>query len=86
MAMPFACFGASTKKNSTLTALASILALGSTALAQSQDKTFPPANTASVLPRHDFQFPGNVGRTFLDSDPAQFRSQCKLQKARPTSC
>jgi arylsulfatase len=28
--------------------------------------------TPSVLPRPDFHFPGEVGRTYLDSDPAQF--------------
>lgn len=30
------------------------------------------SNTPSVLPRPDFHFPGNVGRTYLDSDPATF--------------
>jgi hypothetical protein len=30
------------------------------------------AGTPSVLPRPDFHFPGEVGRTYLDSDPAQF--------------
>jgi hypothetical protein len=25
--------------------------------------------TPSVLPRPDFHFPGEVGRTYLDSDP-----------------
>jgi arylsulfatase A-like enzyme len=28
--------------------------------------------TPSVLPRPDFHFPGEVGRTYLESDPAQF--------------
>jgi arylsulfatase len=32
----------------------------------------PPAATPSELPRPDFHFQGNVGRTFLDSDPPQF--------------
>jgi arylsulfatase len=32
----------------------------------------PPASTPSELPRPDFHFQGNVGRTFLDSDPPQF--------------
>ena len=31
-----------------------------------------PAPTPSELPRPDFHFQGNVGRTFLDSDPPQF--------------
>src|SRR5262245_26145312 len=30
------------------------------------------AGTPEVLPRPDFHFPGEVGRTYLDSDPAQF--------------
>jgi hypothetical protein len=65
-------FGTTTAKRTTLTALAFIWALASPALAQDQDKAFPPANTPSVLPRPDFHFPGNVGRTYLDSDPPQF--------------
>jgi arylsulfatase len=32
----------------------------------------PPSSTPSELPRPDFHFQGNVGRTFLDSDPPQF--------------
>src|SRR5262245_20088276 len=31
-----------------------------------------PSGTPQVLPRLDFRFPGEVGRTYLDSDPAQF--------------
>ena len=40
-------------------------------LTQEQPKAEPPplAATPSVLPRPDFHFPGNVGRTYLDSDP-----------------
>lgn len=40
----------------------------------SSSKEFQSANggTPSVLPRPDFHFPGEVGRTYLDSDPAQF--------------
>lgn len=30
------------------------------------------ATTPDILPRPDFRFPGEVGRTYLDSDPAQF--------------
>lgn len=42
------------------------------ALAQDQMKVEKPVNegTPSVLPRPDFHFPGNVGRTYLDSDKA----------------
>jgi hypothetical protein len=31
-----------------------------------------PQGTPAILPRPDFHFSGEVGRTFLDSDPAQF--------------
>jgi arylsulfatase len=42
-------------------------------LAQEQPKfETPPSSTPSVLPRPDFHFPGNVGRTYLDSDPPRF--------------
>ena len=64
----------------TLAALALISALGGPAFAQSQ---FPPANTPSVLPRPDFHFPGNVGRTFLDSDPPQFPQPIKAPNGAP---
>lgn len=33
---------------------------------------WPMAATPEVLPRPDFHFPGNVGRTIADSDPPQF--------------
>ena len=42
-----------------------------------------PANTPSVLPRPDFHFPGNVGRTYLDSDPPQFPQPVKAPKSAP---
>src|SRR4051794_8621016 len=45
--------------------------------------TFPPASTPSVLPRPDFHFPGNVGRTYLDSDPAQFPQPVQAPKGAP---
>src|SRR5215470_11545536 len=41
------------------------------------------AGTPSVLPRPDFHFPGNVGRTFLDSDPAQFPQPVQAPKGAP---
>src|SRR5262245_26118475 len=43
----------------------------------------PPANTPSVLPRPDFHFPGNVGRTYQDSDPPQFPQPVKAPKGAP---
>ncbi|MGH8246840.1 MAG: hypothetical protein ACREUU_10455, partial [Gammaproteobacteria bacterium] len=52
------------------------------ALAQDQTKVDKPANegTPSVLPRPDFHFPGNVGRTYLDSDKAQFPQPVQAPK------
>ena len=45
-----------------------------------------PANspeTAGVLPWPDFHFPGNVGRTYQDSDPAQFPQPVQAPKGAP---
>jgi arylsulfatase len=75
----------------TLTAaalLAAALLFGGLAqpgLAQEQPKaeTPPPADTPSVLPRPDFHFPGNVGRTYLDSDPPQFPQPVQAPKGAP---
>src|SRR5262245_3534219 len=39
--------------------------------------------TPSVLPRPDFHFPGTVGRTYLDSDPAQFPQPVPAPKGAP---
>lgn len=41
------------------------------------------AGTPSVLPRPDFHFSGNVGRTYLDSDPAQFPQPVQAPKGAP---
>ena len=46
----------------------------STALAQS-------GGTPTVLPRPDFHFPGNIGRTYQDSDPARFPQPVPAPKA-----
>ncbi|MBI1345145.1 sulfatase-like hydrolase/transferase [bacterium] len=40
-------------------------------------------DTPSVLPRPDFHFKGNVGRTILDSDPPQFPQPIKAPKNAP---
>lgn len=50
------------------------------ALAQQQPA---PAGTPSVLPRPDFRFQGNIGRTYLDSDPAQFPQPIPAPKGAP---
>jgi len=39
--------------------------------------------TPSVLPRPDFHFPGTVGRTWRDSDPAQFPQPVQAPKGAP---
>lgn len=39
--------------------------------------------TPNVLPRPDFRFPGEVGRTYLDSDPAQFPQPIAAPKGAP---
>jgi arylsulfatase A-like enzyme len=41
------------------------------------------AATPNVLPRPDFHFPGEVGRTYLDSDPAQFPQPVQAPEGAP---
>jgi arylsulfatase len=41
------------------------------------------AGTPTVLPRPDFRFPGEVGRTYLESDPAQFPQPVAAPKGAP---
>jgi arylsulfatase A-like enzyme len=43
----------------------------------------PAPGTPSVLPRPDFHFPGSVGRTVFDSDPAQFPKPVKAPANAP---
>jgi arylsulfatase A-like enzyme len=43
----------------------------------------PQMGTPSVLPRPDFHFKGNVGRTYLDSDKAQFPQPVKAPQGAP---
>jgi arylsulfatase len=43
----------------------------------------PTPGTPSVLPRPDFHFPGKVGRTYLDSDPAKFPQPVTAPKGAP---
>ena len=42
-----------------------------------------PRGTPSVLPRADFRFPGEVGRTVLDSDPPQFPQPVQAPEGAP---
>ena len=53
-----------------------IIAVASVASAQER-------GTPSVLPRPDFHYPGNVGRTVLDSDAAQFPQPVQAPKGAP---
>ena len=67
------------------TAVASVLvaaAFCSAALAQGPG-SWPEASTPGVLPRPDFHFPGNVGRTILDSDPPQFPQPVQAPEGAP---
>src|SRR5262245_17968122 len=60
---------------SVLAFLPSIRAAGQSA--------FPAPTTPDQLPRPDFHFPGSVGRTFADSDPAQFPQPVQAPKGAP---
>jgi arylsulfatase len=46
-------------------------------------KPYRPAVTPDVLPRPDFHFTGQVGRTYADSDPARFPQPVQPPKAAP---
>jgi arylsulfatase len=74
----------------TLTAAALLAAavlsswLAHPGLAQEKPKAeTPPSSTPSVLPRPDFHFPGNVGRTYLDSDPPPFPQPVQAPQGAP---
>jgi arylsulfatase A-like enzyme len=41
------------------------------------------AGTPTVLPRPDFRFPGEIGRTYLESDPAQFPKPVQAPTGAP---
>jgi hypothetical protein len=41
------------------------------------------AGTPSTLPQPDFHFAGEVGRTYLDSDPPQFPQPTQAPKGAP---
>jgi arylsulfatase A-like enzyme len=50
---------------------------------QSSEKSDAVSGTPTILPRPDFHFAGSVGRTYLDSDPAQFPQPVKAPKGAP---
>jgi arylsulfatase len=70
-----------------LATVLSAITIGASALfgaaAAQEAPAWPPASTPSVLPRPDFHFPGNVGRTILDSDPPQFPQPVEAPEGAP---
>ena len=65
--------------------LSAALTFGPPAAAQ-ETAPWPTPSTPEVLPRPDFRFKGEVGRTILDSDPAQFPQTVRRRRGRRTSC
>src|SRR5215470_17239851 len=47
------------------------------------DSSGTASGTPEVLPRPDFHFPGEVGRTYLESDPAQFPKMVRAPAGAP---
>src|SRR5262245_6318930 len=43
----------------------------------------PVTGTPNVLPRPDFHFTGEIGRTYLDSDPAKFPKPVEAPRGAP---
>jgi arylsulfatase len=69
-------------KASALALGASILTAASCSLAIAQEATVAPRGQA-VLPYAEQKYRGNVGPTYLDSDPAQFPAPRKAPKGAP---
>src|SRR5882757_1533803 len=65
----------------TLLASVGIVTLAQTALAQSPASQLPGGSLS--LPRPDFRFKGEVGRTYQDSDPATFPQIVRPPKGAP---
>jgi Sulfatase len=51
--------------------------------ATTKKPTGSKAGTPSHLPRPDFRFPGQIGRTYLESDPAQFPQPVHAPEGAP---
>src|SRR6476620_5940251 len=71
------------KTRVTFPALAVLVVLMFIAQSMRAAENAPTPGTPSVLPRPDFHFPGKVGRTYLDSDPAKFPQPVKAPKGAP---
>jgi len=70
----------------TLVALVPPICLAQSGNAQNRapiPTTIPPPAAAQSLPRPDFHFPGNVGRTYEDSDPPAFPQVVRPPKGAP---
>src|SRR6266403_5297779 len=63
--------------------VAPMLLAQSTAQDRPVPATIPPPAAAQSLPRPDFHFPGNVGRTYQDSDPPSFPQVVHPPKGAP---
>src|SRR5262245_2617472 len=57
--------------------------LGTVVAQESKAEAAPTAGTPTVLPRPDFHFKGNIGRTYLDSDKARFPQPVQAPKGAP---
>jgi arylsulfatase A-like enzyme len=72
-----------------VTVIAIVLACSGGVLAQSPDTktgaatTVPPPPPAESLPRPDFRFKGQIGRTYQDSDPPTFPGVLRPPKGAP---
>ena len=47
------------------------------------DSTIPTARTPGILPRPDFHFSGQIGRTYVESDPAEFPQPAEAPPGAP---
>ncbi|WP_211596418.1 arylsulfatase [Paracoccus aestuariivivens] len=65
-----------------IAAIVSAIAI-SPPLAAQEAKPWPDPSTPSVLPRPDFRFEGNIGRSIADSDPAQFPQPVQAPDGAP---
>lgn len=64
--------------------LIGVVTLQQTLFSQEKPNTAPAASgTSTYLPYPDFHFPGYVGRTYLESDPAQFPQPVQAPKGAP---
>src|SRR5215470_6122834 len=69
--------------SAVLAAVAFLLGLLANVFTQSQTAPSSPPQTPSELPRPDPRFNGSVGRTYQDSDPAQFPQPIAAPKGAP---